>query len=83
MICGGRNLVLGDGGNFIPLGLTSAELAGALALSAHHTCYRALLFTSVHQVATQMTWKGTLMGPLLRCADDIRLREEANGGCQS
>lgn len=75
--------MLGDGGNFIQLGPRPAELVGAGALSAHHTCRWAPLFTLVCRVATQMTWKETLMGSLIKCADDVRLREEANGGCQS
>lgn len=30
VICGGRNLVFGDGGCCVPLGLTLVQLAGAL-----------------------------------------------------
>lgn len=47
MICGGRDLVFGDGGNFILLGLRPAELVGAGVLSEHHTSHWALHFTFV------------------------------------
>lgn len=83
MICGKRNLVPRDGGYFTLLGLTPAQLVGDPALSPHHTHHQALPSVSVYSIFTQMNWKGTLMGSLIKWADDIKFKEEARVGCPS
>lgn len=62
MICGKTSLAARDGGHVILLGT---------ALPSHHTHLGALPSISCYSTCAQMDWKGTLMGLLIKWADDI------------
>lgn len=73
VICGKTNLAPGDAGYLILLGVTPAQLVGDPALSPHRTLPWALASISFYSTCTHMNEKGTLMGLLIKWADDTEL----------